>query len=94
MNEPNTRMDPCRLCGRATLYDDLTMFGARCQACFDAYCKAIPAAPKVAAHSMPVADTHPLAWAHRLRIRETAGEPLSRHARDAWREVLPKTEAE
>ena len=34
---------PCRYCGKATLKETLSQYGARCQSCFDKYCAMTPA---------------------------------------------------
>jgi hypothetical protein len=36
------RTDSCGLCGRATTYDDLGAYGARCRDCYAEYCRGGP----------------------------------------------------
>ena len=33
---------PCRVCNASTSHDELSVFGAQCKGCFNAYCRAAP----------------------------------------------------
>ena len=75
---------PCRWCGDSTLVSMLNHYGARCFACYEAYCG--EPLPKVDAGDK---RTHgPKAWAHALRAREERGEPLSPAQRAMWRSAI------
>lgn len=72
---------PCRYCGKQTLVETLSHYGARCLACFEAYCAA-------GSRNAPVTDDYAdkgrRAWAHRLRDRHQRGERLTRAQVDAY----------
>lgn len=78
---------PCTFCGAMTSHATLAMLGARCAACYGAYCRATKPMPFVPETSIPP-DAGGRAWAYRLRYREQTGERLTAFQRDAWRLAL------
>ena len=99
-NDVMDGMGNCAWCKRATLKTTLGQYGARCHACFDAYCQegaepveGLTRADKLALlermrrlFTAPARD--PKAWARELREREDAGEILSSTQRRMWRAAL------
>lgn len=63
---------PCTFCGKATLIATLANYGARCNACYEAFCR--EPQPHV-----DVGDKRldPRSWAHALKRRHEAGERLT-----------------
>jgi hypothetical protein len=47
---PENRLLPCRFCGEQTRWKVLSNLGARCQTCYDAYCRE-PFAPRLQAQT-------------------------------------------
>lgn len=95
----------CRDCGNGAERETLSSLGGKCWTCYEAYRtqgrrpgpmpspeqqRAILRRLKAAMSS----TSHPRAWAHRLKEREEAGEPLSLTARQAWRAALRESGGE
>ena len=74
---------PCRWCQKQTLVSTLAEYGARCFACYEAYCRDVPRAPQTGDKRRG-----PRAWAYALRDREQAGERLTIAQRAAYRDAL------
>ena len=92
MNESATYL-PCRYCGKSTLVETLSNYGARCFACFGAYCAAAgsnsaPVTSEAVSHIGQGGEGGPRAWAYRLRERHQGGERLTRAQVDAYQTVL------
>ena len=89
----------CKWCTKLTDTTELTTYGARCWACYSAYCREGQAPQyaqltrddkraileKLRSIGMP---KNPKAWAYSLKEREEAGEVLSSVQRKAWRDAL------
>lgn len=97
-------LTPCRFCNTATIWETLSMYGARCHPCFRRYIddefpqptrfEPLTRDEKVALleRMRGVATALALApskdWAYRLREREARGEHLSQAQRECWRAAL------
>jgi len=93
---------PCRVCGKLTLGDTLSQYGARCLECFEDYGRFGQrlryVAPLTPAEKMAALERlraiiagsalNPRAWAHRLKAREESGEMLTPAQRSAWLDTL------
>ena len=89
----------CSFCGRMTENEALSQYGARCGACFTAYCTGGKPNPPMPTKAQQIAtltrikglcvnNGNPKAWAHKLKAREEAGELLSKPQREGWRVAL------
>lgn len=78
---------PCRWCQKQTLVSTLAEYGARCFACYEAYCRDVPPVPQ-----MGDKRRGPRAWAYALRARDQRCDPLTLAQRNAWRRALERTE--
>lgn len=81
---------PCRVCGKSTLVETLSNYGARCYACFDAYCaNAGSRAGRVSRSAIGRIGQggKGRAWAHALRERHQGGERLTKAQVDAYQSV-------
>lgn len=76
----------CAWCQTLTKRSTLNTFGARCHACYQAYCRAPQPSPLLPAKGEK--DLDPKAWAKALRTREERGERLTAAQRQMWREAL------
>ena len=99
---------PCRFCQSSTPVCDLATYGARCRACYDAYCVGSNPRRRIGAMTLSEkkaliaslanvgkATQNPRRWAQLLRRREQGGEYMTRVQRTAWREALrPELENE
>jgi len=98
VNEIQANSMSCPGCGTFTPNEDLSNYGHRCGACFDAFCRAAGTGPipktrnekraildrlKAAAGAKPSR-----AWAWSLRQREFEGVRLGRVQKEAWRAAL------
>jgi hypothetical protein len=75
---------PCRYCGKPTLRETLTQYGARCFRCYEDYLA------KALSERVDVGDQRKSlkSWAHALKRRHESGEPLSRYQITAYQEAL------
>jgi len=87
----------CLFCGRQSDRETLSKYGARCGKCYAEWLGSTPAqataltiAEKraIAEKMSGIGRTPAKAWAHVLRAREEAGDPLSRLQKRMWREAL------
>lgn len=106
-DEFSSRQFLCCTCRRLTDGTELAEFGARCGACYEAYCRAAPSGPipRNTAEKRAILERlravmaqqskDPKNWAYRLRDREARGDRLTPFQREAWRNALrlPITEA-
>jgi hypothetical protein len=94
---------PCRYCGTPTLRETLTMYGARCPSCYEAYCRGDrnPEPPMSiddkratleALRSLTARSAPPREWAHKLKSRHEAGEWLTPAQVLAYKAALHMTE--
>jgi hypothetical protein len=92
----------CKVCGKQTLIETLTEYGARCFECYGKHCgqgrehgqsfvKPDPVRLKryltQLANGIRESQRSPRSWADRLREREESGEHLTIAQREAWRSV-------
>lgn len=79
---------PCMTCKADTARATLSTYGARCGACYAAYCRH----PQ---EQLEVGDkaVGPRAWAHALKARELAGERLTVAHKAMWRSAIGDTPA-
>lgn len=90
---PSYRYLPCRVCGKSTLVETLSNYGARCFSCFEAYCaaagtSAAPVTREAVKRIGQGGEGGLRAWAYRLRERHQGGERLTRAQVDAYQAVL------
>jgi hypothetical protein len=85
---------PCKYCGKQTLVETLSQYGARCLPCFDAYCAQDGTGRKSRGIDRAAIERigkggegGPRAWADRLRERHQAGERLTRTQIEAYKAV-------
>ena len=72
------QLPPCRYCSTPTPYETLSRLGARCQACYEAYCRDASSHTELPRGQLStLGTTDPHAWAHRLQSRRADGERLS-----------------
>ena len=94
---------PCRFCQSSTPVNDLATYGARCRACYEAYCAEANPRNRRSVGPMTLSEKkaliaslanvgkatqNPRRWAQTLRQREQGGEYMTRVQRTAWREAL------
>lgn len=84
MGEVSAGPMQCTFCGAPTAWETLSRLGARCQACFDRFCREHQPAPDVGDRR----EMGSRAWAHALKARDEAGERLTPYQKWAWRRVL------
>jgi hypothetical protein len=78
---------PCRFCGKPTLRETLSQYGARCFECFTAIA--------VVQHFPDVGDKRidgPRGWAHALKRRHEQGDRLTPAQVSAYKAALRTTE--
>ena len=89
---PSYRYLPCRVCGKSTLVETLSNYGARCFSCFGAYCHNAGSRPGPVSRAAlkrigQGGDGGPREWAYRLREQHQGGGRLTRVQIDAYRAV-------
>jgi hypothetical protein len=75
---------PCSECMQMTPHLALMTYGARCMACFDAYCRQSP--PYMAEINKYPGD--PRGWAKRIIDKHNEGKPVSRISLEFAQEAL------
>ena len=75
---------PCSECRQMTPHIALMTYGARCVACYDAYCRQTP--PYMAEPNKYPND--PRGWAKRIIDKHNEGRPVARIALEFAREAL------
>lgn len=90
----------CRYCGKQTLVETLSNYGARCFDCFESYCaKAGESSSDPARIRASIArigqggEKGPKAWAYALRERHQNGEWLTSAQVSAYHSVIRDGEA-
>lgn len=79
------RRRPCNSCGKSTLIATLSIYGARCFGCYEAYCRE----PQHMPPSRADKRLGPKAWAWALKaIEETSPRKLSLVQQAMWRAAL------
>ena len=78
----------CRFCGKPTLRETLSQYGARCFECFTAYCSARPFYPDTGDKRID----GPRSWAHALKRRHEQGDRLTPSQVSAYKAALRTTE--
>jgi len=83
---------PCRYCGKQTLVETLSQYGARCFSCFEAYCAEAGRKHYSVNRDATIrigqgGDGGPRAWAYKLRERHQNGERLTRAQVEAYQAV-------
>jgi hypothetical protein len=104
VEQSQTDRIPCRYCGAPTLRETLTMYGARCPNCYQAYCRGDrdPEPPMSiedkratleALRSLTARSAPPREWAHKLKSRHESGEWLTPAQVSAYKAALHMAEA-
>jgi hypothetical protein len=81
--EASSNYMPCLFCREPTLRETLSLYGARCFKCYEAYCRE----PRVF-HDVGKKSDDPRAWAYALQRRHEAGERLTPAQVNAYKAVI------
>ena len=75
---------PCSECHQITPHKDLMVYGARCMACYDSYCRQTPS--YMAEPNKYLGDNK--GWAKRIIDKHNEGRPVAKIALEFARDVL------
>ena len=83
-NDVPAQPKPCSECYQITPHKDLIIYGARCMACYDSYCRQTPSY-MAEPNKYP---NDPRGWAKRIIDKHNEGRPVAKIALEFAREAL------